>query len=192
MRHLLVLTAVLACVNCGLVSDPDTTAVKSLIVAGTPPTVGSSSQFTAVAVRPDGTTETVTVQATWRSSNTAVATVSSNGVVAAVSHGSVEISATYGGAKGAFAFAVAAATFFTLSGTVTDATTRLGIANATVTVREATGTTRTATTNGTGRYSIEDLPSGPLDIAGERLLNEHADHPPDGRPDARHRTRSGD
>ncbi|HMF92887.1 MAG TPA: carboxypeptidase regulatory-like domain-containing protein [Vicinamibacterales bacterium] len=192
MRHLLVLTAVLACVNCGLVSDPDTTAVKSLIVAGTPPTVGSSSQFTAVAVRPDGTTETVTVQATWRSSNTAVATVSSNGVVAAVSHGSVEISATYGGAKGAFAFAVAAATFFTLSGTVTDATTRLGIANATVTVREATGTPRTATTNGTGRYSIEDLPSGPLDIAGERLLNEHADHPPDGRPDARHRTRSGD
>src|SRR5262245_58121526 len=160
------LTAALAVASCGrLVSDPDTTTVRSLIVAGTPPTVGTSSQFTAVAVRPDGTTETVKVQATWRSSNTAVATVSSNGLVAAVSHGSVEISATYAGAKGAFAFDVPAATFFTLSGTVTDATTSLGIANATVTARDSTGTARTATTNSTGRYSIADLPSGALDIA---------------------------
>jgi len=166
VRHLFILTAALAVAGCGhLVSDPDTTTVKSLIVAGTPPPVGTSSQFTAVAVRADGSTDAVTAQAMWRSSNTAVATVSGNGMVAAVSHGSVEISATYAGAKGAFAFDVAAATSFTLSGTVTDATTRLGIANATVAARDATGMSRTAATNSTGRYAIADLPSGTLDIA---------------------------
>src|SRR5262249_12537785 len=159
-------TAALAVASCGrLVSDPDPPTVRSLIVAGTPPTVGTSSQFTAVAVRADGTTDAVTSQATWRSSNTAVATVSSNGTVAAVSHGSGEISATYAGAKGAFAFDVPAATSFTLSGAVTDATTRLAIANATVAARDASSTSKTATTNGSGRYSIADLQSGTLDIA---------------------------
>jgi carboxypeptidase family protein/Big-like domain-containing protein len=166
VRHLIILAAALAFASCGrLLSDPDTTTVKSLIVAGTPPTVGTSSQFTAVAVRTDGTTDGVTAQAAWRSSNTAVATVSSNGVVEAVSRGTVEIAATYGGAKGAFSFDIAAATSFTLSGAVTDATTRLPIAGAAVVARDASGTSRTATTNSTGRYSIPDLPSGALDIS---------------------------
>jgi hypothetical protein len=166
VRHVIILAAALALTGCGhLLSDPDTTTVKSLIVAGTPPAVGTSSQFTAVAVRTDGASDPVTAQAAWRSSNTAVATVSPNGVVLGVSHGSVEISATYGGARGSFSFDIAAATSFTLSGTITDVTTRLPVTGATIVARDATGTSRTATTNSTGRYSITDLPSGTLDVS---------------------------
>ena len=163
MRVLIIVAAV-ACANCRLLSDPDATTIKSLIVAGTPPAIGGSSQFTAVAVRQDGTSDVVTAQASWRSSNTAVATVSGDGVVAAVSRGSVEISATYSGVKGAFSFAIQSASTFTLSGTITDAMTRLPIANATIVVRDATGASRTGASNSTGRYSIPDLPSGALDL----------------------------
>jgi trimeric autotransporter adhesin len=166
VRHVIILAAALTFTGCGrLLSDPDTTTLKSLVVAGTPPAVGTSSQFTAVAVRTDGTSDPVTAQAAWRSSNTAVATVSSGGVVSAVSRGSVEISATYSGVKGSFSFDIAAATSFTLSGTITDATTRLAVAGATIVARDAAGTSRTTTTNSTGRYSIADLPSGTLDVS---------------------------
>jgi len=161
---LLVIVAAVACADCRLLSDPDATTIKSLIVAGTPPAIGAVSQFTAVAVRQDGTSDVVTAQAAWRSSNTAIATVSGDGIVAATSRGSVEISATYGGAKGAFSFAIQSNSTFTLSGTITDATTRLAIANATIVARDASGASRTGTTNGAGRYSIPDLSSGALDL----------------------------
>jgi Carboxypeptidase regulatory-like domain/Bacterial Ig-like domain (group 2) len=169
VRHqVLRLTAVVlgavAAAGCHLLSDPDAGSVKSLIVAGTPPVIGESSPFAAMAVHPDGTSTAVTAEAAWRSSNTAVASVSADGTVTAKNHGSVEISATYGGARGAFAFDVAAEAALTLSGTITDAVTRVGIAGATIVVKDVSNNARTATTTGTGRYSIEELPSGALEL----------------------------
>jgi len=170
MRHHLVrLTVVVVAgaavsVGCRLLSDPDASSVKSLIVAGTPPAIGESSRFAATAVHPDGTSTTVTADATWRSSNTAVASVSADGTVTAKNHGSVEISATYSGARGAFAFDVAEDAALTLSGTITDAATKVGIAGATIVVKDVSNNTRAATTSGTGRYSIDDLPSGALEL----------------------------
>jgi hypothetical protein len=168
-HHILRLTIVVlagaaASAGCRLLSDPDASHVRSLIVAGTPPAIGASSPFAAMAVHPDGTSTTVTADATWRSSNTAVASVSADGTVTAKNHGPVEISAAYGGARGAFAFDVAEELALTLSGTITDAATKAGIAGATVVVKDVANDTRTATTTGIGRYSIDALPSGALEL----------------------------
>jgi Bacterial Ig-like domain (group 2) len=64
-------------------------------VTGTAPAPGATSQFTATAIMSDGTTQDVTSQATWTSSNAADATVSSTGLVTGVTAGSVAIQATY-------------------------------------------------------------------------------------------------
>jgi hypothetical protein len=132
-------------------------------VVGTPPTAGTSSQFTALAVLADGSTATVTSTAAWNSSNIAVATVTSGGMVTALASGSTDITAIYGGATGLLTITVPAAPTFTLSGTVTDSGTGRGLASATV---QVSGTaSRTTTTDATGRYSIAGLPGGTVSIS---------------------------
>src|SRR3954463_8966446 len=121
---MLLLAGAAASGGCHLLSDPESSDVKSLIVAGTPPVIGESSPFEAMAVHPDVRSTPVTPDATWRSSNTAVASVSADGTVTAKNHGSVEISATYGGARGAFAFDVAAEGAASLLRTNNQAATR--------------------------------------------------------------------
>jgi len=71
------------------------TVASSLSVNGTAPVVGGTSQFKATATMADGSTQDVTSQATWQSSDTAVATVSSAGVVTGVASGSVTVNAVY-------------------------------------------------------------------------------------------------
>jgi hypothetical protein len=139
------------------------TAVVRIIVAGTPPPLGTSSQFTAIAVLTDGSSQTVTSQATWLSSNTSVATVSGSGMVSARSNGSVVISATYAGTEGSLAFAVVPPATVTLSGRITDATSGSGVA-ATVTVKDALGGIKSAVADGAGRYSILGLAGGAVDV----------------------------
>lgn len=71
------------------------TTVGSVAVTGTAPALGATAQFTAMATMSDGTTQDVTSQATWTSSNAGDATVSSTGLVTGVAAGSVAIQATY-------------------------------------------------------------------------------------------------
>jgi hypothetical protein len=75
--------------------------VSSLSIAGSVPSVGSSSQLTAIATLGDGSTEDVTRAPTWQSSNSDYATVSATGVITALSSGSVVVQATYSGVTGA-------------------------------------------------------------------------------------------
>ena len=98
-RCIIALSAVvlLACDKTG----PSPTPVQ-VQVRGTAPAAGAQSSFAAVAIGADGRETVVTNQATWQSSNTAVATVT-GGVVQGVSGGSAEISATYGGLTGRMA-----------------------------------------------------------------------------------------
>jgi Carboxypeptidase regulatory-like domain/Bacterial Ig-like domain (group 2) len=145
-------------------SNPSNTTVASVIVAGTPPAAGASSQFTAIAVRPDGSSESVTSKATWRSSNTSVATVSAGGVVTAVTAGSVEISATYANTKGSLTFTVRSPASSTLRGTVADGVSGAPLASATVTATEASGTNKSATTDADGHYSIGGLAGGDVTV----------------------------
>lgn len=149
-------------------SEPSTTPqlanVASVIVAGTPPAVGSTSQFTAIAVGADGTSVPVTSQATWSSSDTSIATVSSGGVVKAVAVGSVEIAATYSKKRGALAFSVVLPPRFTVNGTIRDAASGGSLPAATMTVKDSAGVTKTATTDSTGRYSIAGVPGGAVEM----------------------------
>jgi uncharacterized protein YjdB len=62
--------------------------------------VGETVQFTATVTYPDGTDVDVTVEATWDSSDTSVATISA-GLVTGVDTGTTEITATYDGAMSA-------------------------------------------------------------------------------------------
>ena len=73
--------------------------VASLAVSG--PTsltaLGSASQSTATVSLDGGSTQNVTTEAGWQTSNAAVATVSTSGLITAVSAGAVTITATYQG-----------------------------------------------------------------------------------------------
>ena len=60
---------------------PSTPSVTSLAVSGTTPQIGATVQFSATATLSNGSSQTVTSQATWSSSNLSVATVNNAGVV---------------------------------------------------------------------------------------------------------------
>lgn len=68
--------------------------------------VGDSVQLSATAVLVDGSSRSVTSTATWKSSNTSIATVSSAGLLQAVAAGSATVTATYQDVVGAQALAV--------------------------------------------------------------------------------------
>jgi len=70
---------------------------------------GATQQFTATGTYSDGSTQDVTLLASWVSSATGVATVSSKGVATGVAAGSANIMATYGGATVAAALTVTSA-----------------------------------------------------------------------------------
>jgi hypothetical protein len=57
------------------------TTVTAVVVSGSPAAIGSTAQFAANASLSNGTTHTVTGQATWQSSALGVAAVSNAGVV---------------------------------------------------------------------------------------------------------------
>ncbi|PYR34479.1 MAG: hypothetical protein DMF93_23435 [Acidobacteria bacterium] len=76
-------------------SSTSPTTVSSLTVTGAVPALGAASQFTATAAMADGTTQDVTAQSTWTTSNSGVATVSPAGVVSGIAAGSVTVGATY-------------------------------------------------------------------------------------------------
>ena len=72
--------------------------VSTLSIAGSPPSVGSTSQYSAVAVLSDSTTPVdVTRSATWQTDNTTIANVSSTGLVKGVAVGSAKLTAVYQG-----------------------------------------------------------------------------------------------
>jgi len=77
-----------------------TATLQSIVV--TPPTAslapGGTMQFTAIGTFSDGTKQDISSNATWASSNTAVATIGSQtGVALGVASGSTQITATLGG-----------------------------------------------------------------------------------------------
>jgi hypothetical protein len=62
--------------------------VVSITVSGSAPLIGDDAQqFTATALLSDGTSQIITSQASWTSSNTGVATVSATGMVTSVGKG---------------------------------------------------------------------------------------------------------
>ncbi len=98
-------------------------------------TVGQTRQFTASAIFDDGTSQDITGQSTWVSSNPAVAQITSGGgggpgggmrgLATAITAGTVTITATYMGVSGTARFTVSAAVLMSI--TVSPATAMVGV-----------------------------------------------------------------
>jgi hypothetical protein len=96
-----------------------TPTVVSVTVSGSPPAIGAPSPFVATAMFSNGTTQNVTAQATWQSTNPAVVTVSAGGLVTAVAAGDADVTAVYAGATGRAHVTIARPATYTLNGTIT-------------------------------------------------------------------------
>src|SRR6476620_8629155 len=94
-------------------TNPTPVTVTGVVVSGGgSPVVGDTVQFTATATFSDGTSQTVTGQATWESSNQAIATITSGGLATFLAQGDADIKATYRSASGT---AVSATSHVTVS-----------------------------------------------------------------------------
>ena len=116
MRRALVLLLALAASSCGgetptAPSPPSAPAPSptSVIVSGwlSPLAIGQSIQLSATVTYSDGSSRSVTTEATWQSSNSTVAVVSPVGLVVAQGRGSAEIRATYASNSGTLGVEVA-------------------------------------------------------------------------------------
>jgi hypothetical protein len=150
--------------GCG--SSSSTTApaasVSTVAVTGSAPSIGATAPFAATATLSNGTTQTVSAQAAWSSSNTSVATVSSGGVVTGVGAGEADITAIYQSVSGRVHISVASAATatFTVSGTVSDGTSGGVLPNITVQTTDSGGTSKSATSSAAGAFSIAGLAPG--------------------------------
>jgi hypothetical protein len=91
--------------------------LNSIIVTPAMQTVGLSAtvQFTATGLFSDNSSQDITNEVVWTSSNPAVATTSNTGVVTTSTKGSTEISATYAGITGSTTLTVDTATLVSIS-----------------------------------------------------------------------------
>ncbi|HEY6357758.1 MAG TPA: Ig-like domain-containing protein, partial [Vicinamibacterales bacterium] len=101
---------------------PAPPAVSSIAIAGTLalPAVGQTSQLVATAMFANGTSQVVTNQARWLSSNPTVATVTTSGLVAALTYGTAVVTATYQGVAGIGTLTITLNMTGTWKGTATD------------------------------------------------------------------------
>ena len=147
--------------------------VSTVAVSGTAPAVGAATQFTATATLSDNTTQSVTSQATWASSNNAVATVNSAGVVTGVGAGEADITATYQNVAGRSHIAVGRTTY-TLSGAVTDGTSGGVLPGVNVQVVDAAGVTQSGRTDSAGAYSIGGVATGAATVTASAVSYQNA------------------
>jgi len=155
---------------------------------------GTTRALTATATLSDGTTEAVTDQAEWTSTDESVATVNSSGVVTAIAVGTSTISASVAGVTGSTKVTVVGASLlsigvtpaapsvvkgltrqFTATGTFSDSTvldltsqvTWSSNANLVATISNAAGSHGLAATNGVGSASISATFTG---VSGSTTL----------------------
>jgi uncharacterized protein YjdB len=86
-------------------------SLTSIAVAPASPTIGTGAtqQFSATGTFADGSTQDITSQVSWTSSNTAVATIGASGLATGVSAGTSTIQATQGSVVGSATLTVQAA-----------------------------------------------------------------------------------
>jgi hypothetical protein len=145
--------------------------VSSVAVTGVAPGVGATAQFSATATLSDGTTQVVTTQASWASSNTAVASTNSSGVVSGLAAGEVDITATYQNASGKAHLAItrAATPTYTITGTVTDGTSGGVLPNIDVQATDSAGQTLATKTGSAGTYTIGGLVAGTVTLTASAV-----------------------
>jgi Carboxypeptidase regulatory-like domain/Bacterial Ig-like domain (group 2) len=165
----------------GACHEPTTPSVVPRSVTVTAVPTGSQYQLSAVAGFSDGSTQDVTSQATWSSSDTTVAIVASTGLVTPVANGSALITASYQSVSGSMALTVAApsipppgpappppgppAQTYTLSGVLRATPLNESVSGANVEAMHGGRVVATATTDGRGLYVLTGL------IAQEYVLS---------------------
>jgi S1-C subfamily serine protease len=100
LKSILLPSFVVIALGCG--SSSSSPAVSAIAVTPSPCAVGrtDSVQMTATATLPNGTTENITSDAAWSTTNSQTATVNATGVVVGVNAGVTSITAAYEGATG--------------------------------------------------------------------------------------------
>jgi hypothetical protein len=154
-----VVLLVIAASACSSPTRPSTPSTISIFVTGTEPAVGQTSQLTAKAILSNGTQD-VTTQATWSSSNSAVATVTTGGLLTVLQPGTADITATYQGVSGKFSLSPGGVGSPVVSGTVTELTSGG--------VRPIEGANIYTSTSG-GAHGVTDA-AGHYQLAGLRAL----------------------
>jgi hypothetical protein len=130
-----------------------TVTVTAVSVTGPIPGVGATTQFTAIAFFSDNTSKEVTNVASWRSSNTTVATVNS-GQVRGVANGETDVSATYQNVTGLVHFAIGSSGSSSSSGPAVTLVSLTGIAPS---IGNSSGFTATATLSDTTSKNVTSL-----------------------------------
>ena len=139
-------------------------SVTSIVVTGSAPPVGLTAQFTATAMLSNGTTQNVTSQATWQSSNSAVATVSNAGVVTGVAPGEVDITATNQTIAGRVRLTIVPAAY-SVSGVVTDATSGGVLPNIDMKITAGPSAGTSTKTDGSGAYTLAGVLAGAMTLS---------------------------
>jgi hypothetical protein len=98
-------TTTVSAISGGVTGDTTLTVTATLVSIDVTPTApsianGLTQQFTATGLYSDASTQDLTAEATWDSSDDAVATVSDTGLATAASVGSATVSATSGAVSG--------------------------------------------------------------------------------------------
>jgi hypothetical protein len=145
-------------------------------IGGTAPNVGAASQFSATAALSNGTTQSVTSQATWQSSSTTVATVSNTGLVTALSAGEADITASYQNVTGKMHVATAkvAGPTYTITGAVTDNTSGGVLPNIDVQATDSAAKTVSTKTGSTGTFTLGGLAAGTVSVTAAGISYESA------------------
>jgi hypothetical protein len=173
---LLFATAASACGGSSTtVPTPTSASVRSVSVSGVTPQIGTTAPFTATATLSNGTTQVITGQAEWRSSNVGVVTVAPTGAVTGVGPGEAEVTATFNTVSGSQHVQVVerpVGTLFAPAPRSPMGGLEINDARPTLTVDNAAANGPVGTV--TYRFEVSDLPSFPADpvrrFAGDGVL----------------------
>ena len=127
---------------------------------------GQQFALRAMANYSDSTTQDVSTQASWQSSNPAAAEVAAGGAVRAVSAGTADIRATFNNVNGSLRLEVVPAPVVLpgIAGRVTDATTNQPIGRVEVAVLDGPNAGRQTLTDDAGNYSLTSLTMGSFTV----------------------------
>lgn len=156
-----------------------------VIQGGTQGTTGDEFPLTALVSFSDGTTKTLTTEATWSTTSTPVATVSPAGLLKLLSAGECDVNVSYTQpnttatvqATRHVVVTSRSGANYTLFGIISDSVTRRVVDGATVSVVGGTNNGRATRTDPNGYYSIPTLLEGTFTLRFARDGYEDLDQP---------------